>query len=630
MRWFTNLPFHRKLVVSFGLLSGFAFAVNATIGWSLWRMNQHVDALADVHADGLYRAEMADMLFTDAVGDLRETARSGRTAGPGLLARVTSDLARSDSNFAAFTRRAGTDSIARTGAAAQRLDAQMAPTLIAVARHLEAGRMRDANALLDSLAGQIGRVADLVDIVTAGKRRLVEDEQTAAADGFRLTMWTTGLGIVALGLITGLVGVLLVRSTLPRLQQLVLALRRVANGDLTAELPGDASDEIGEVTRALGDTLRSQRTAIGDAQHVAETARVAAAEMREAIMAISKSAQDQAASLEQTAASLEEMTTTIARNAQNAERASVTATRARDAAQQGGAVMTNATAAMDDITRASQRISEITSTIDEIAFQTSLLALNAAVEAARAGQQGRGFAVVAAEVRKLAQRSSVASQEIRRLIADAAGKVEHGTELVRQSAESLQEIVVAVKQATDLVGEIAASSREQAEGVGDVNRAVSQMDEVTQTNASSTEKLNATAELLAERAAHLHAALGGFRVGGTQTPPSTPPRTPRNTPRSAPRSAPRSTPARTLPHTPAQASPQDTAPETADARECPVPHRRSAERRAVPAPAAVPKTHRPPAHFASPAGAKRSARVGSLLDAPMPSDVELGDGFEQY
>ena len=168
---------------------------------------------------------------------------------------------------------------------------------------------------------------------------------------------------------------------------------------------------------------------------------------------------------------------------------------------------------MKEINQSSKKIADIITTIDEIAFQTNLLALNAAVEAARAGEQGRGFAVVASEVRNLAQRSATAAKEIKGLIQDRVAKVEAGSELVNRSGETLTEIVGSVKRVTDIIAEIAAASQEQTTGIDQVNLAVTQMDQVTQSNAAQTEELSSTAQALAGQAAELQALVGRFKLG---------------------------------------------------------------------------------------------------------------------
>ena len=208
---------------------------------------------------------------------------------------------------------------------------------------------------------------------------------------------------------------------------------------------------------------------------------------------LSQRTEEQSSSLEETASSMEEMTTTVKQNADNAEQANQLALTAREQAEKGGSVVGQAVAAMSDINQASKKIADIIGVIDEIAFQTNLLALNAAVEAARAGEQGRGFAVVASEVRSLAGRSATAAKEIKGLIQDSVRKVEDGSARVSQSGHTLEEIVASVKKVSDIVAEIAAASREQSAGIEQVNRAVMQMDELTQQNATLVEQATAAA-----------------------------------------------------------------------------------------------------------------------------------------
>ena len=245
---------------------------------------------------------------------------------------------------------------------------------------------------------------------------------------------------------------------------------------------------------------------------IADSVAGAAQQLASASEAIASGAQEQAASIEETASTLEEITAAVKHNADSAQQASQLASASREMADKGGKVALDAVAAMKEVNQASRRIVDITATIDEIAFQTNLLALNAAVEAARAGEQGRGFAVVASEVRNLAQRSASAAKEVKSLIEDSVSKVEAGYRLVQTSGEALQQIQSSVKRVTDFVGEIAAASREQSTGIDQVNTAVTQMDQVTQTNAAQTEELSSTAEELAQQGNQLLEVVAQFNL----------------------------------------------------------------------------------------------------------------------
>jgi methyl-accepting chemotaxis protein len=167
---------------------------------------------------------------------------------------------------------------------------------------------------------------------------------------------------------------------------------------------------------------------------------------------------------------------------------------------------------MASINTSSKKIVDIISVIEGIAFQTNILALNAAVEAARAGEQGRGFAVVASEVRNLAQRSAAAAKEIKVLIGDSVDKVDIGSKQVDQAGVTMTEIVTAVKRVTDIMAEISAASDEQSTGIGEVNRAIIQMDDVTQQNAALVEQAAAAAESMQEQANALTVAVSVFKL----------------------------------------------------------------------------------------------------------------------
>jgi methyl-accepting chemotaxis protein len=320
-----------------------------------------------------------------------------------------------------------------------------------------------------------------------------------------------GLGTLAVMLGLGLAW-WITRSITQPLGEAVQVAQAVASGDLTGAIDFRSMDETGLLMQALNDMKGSLARTVGKVRDAADSVVTSTSQISAGNIDLSQRTEQQAASLEQTAAIMDELTATAKQNAGHAREAGQLAGNTAAIAVCGGDVMSEVVQTMRGITDRSKQIEDVIRVIDEIAFQTNILALNAAVEAARAGEQGRGFAVVAAEVRRLAQCSANAARGSRELIEDSTRQVARGSQLVEQAGRTMDEIVQAVRGMSDRMSEIAAASAEQSSGVEQVNRAVSQMDEVTQQNAALVEEAAAAAGSLEDQTRHLKAAVSVFRL----------------------------------------------------------------------------------------------------------------------
>ncbi|WP_439811553.1 methyl-accepting chemotaxis protein [Bordetella bronchiseptica] len=346
--------------------------------------------------------------------------------------------------------------------------------------------------------------------------KYINEQQQATMDEAR-TNFDRALMAVTAAVVLALVLMLVARTVFGRL--VVRPLKeagqhfdRIAAGDLTARVDVRNSNEIGQLFAALKRMQESLTRTVATVRRGVDEINVGSREISAGNTDLSSRTEEQAASLEETAASMEQLASTVKQNADNARQANQLAASASDVAERGGSAVSEVVSTMDGISASSRKISEIVSVIDGIAFQTNILALNAAVEAARAGEQGKGFAVVAGEVRSLAQRSAQAAKEIKVLIEDSVDKVGTGSQQVERAGATMQEIVASVKRVTDIMGEISAASEEQSSGIDQVNRAVSQMDEVTQQNAALVEEAAAAAGSLQEQAQRLAEAVSVFKI----------------------------------------------------------------------------------------------------------------------
>jgi len=424
----------------------------------------------------------------DEIGDLDESDMDESSADH--LNKAKSELKYLQSNYVEFN-----------GAAEEFLKSSQAST-VADNRYQMVEIERQADALTSAMITAVGSIAVMT-------RSSVEGSETLIGS---LIINMIILCIFAVVLMVGS-AFAVTRTVFSQLgadpARLADISEKVASGRLDIELE---KTRVG-VYASLVSIVESLHEVIGGIKMGADEVSQASAQMGMGNTNLSQRTQEQASSLEEVAASMEEMTGTVNQNAANAQQAHAMALEARDQAVLGGEVVGRTVVAMNDINDASRKISDIIGVINDIAFQTNLLALNAAVEAARAGEQGRGFAVVAGEVRSLAGRSATAAKEIKELILDTVQKVGDGAKLVDDSGKKLEEIVTSVKKVSDNVAEIANASQEQSEGIAQVNKAVLQMDDMTQENASLVEEAAAASETVDAQARELKELVGFFQLG---------------------------------------------------------------------------------------------------------------------
>ena len=318
-------------------------------------------------------------------------------------------------------------------------------------------------------------------------------------------------------LFTTLFCVLLYRDIALPLAEALQNIERMGAGDLSGKIQADGDNEIDKIVQSLRILQTKIKLLVGQIREATVLVNQGALNIAGGNADLSSRTETQAGSLQETASSMKELTSTVKQNADNAIQANSLVPGTSILAQKGGSVVGQVVQTMISIKESSRKIVDIITVIDGIAFQTNILALNAAVDAARAGEQGRGFAVVAAEVRNLAQRSAAAAKEIKALINDSVEKVSKEGELVDIAGKTMSDIVSSVQHAADTMSEITDASREQSRGIEQVNRAISNMDGITQQNAGLVAQASAACASMQAQAAKLEELVDSFKLTSSNT-----------------------------------------------------------------------------------------------------------------
>jgi methyl-accepting chemotaxis protein len=511
-----KLRIGQKLLLAPGLVLVLLTMLSAAAWYGMVRQNASLENMVQVRAARL-----------QAVADVAGEARFAHANIYQLLAWVNGSFAQN--RLAALTADIGSkhaavaDKLAALGKVADAAErAPIEASLGALARYRKAvnetiemaavdqsiatNSMQKAEQQFVALDAELARLAAL-------EKKLSVDAHAAAKEEFRALGWTmAGLVVLSIGLSLA-VTMLVRRAMLGSIRSIAHTVAELAEGRLDAA-PNNAlgRDEIADTARALDHTIARLNAALHSVMDSVRSIDTASQEIASGNLDLSTRTEMQAGSLEQTASTMETLTTAVKDNADNARQASSLAAEAAQLAARGGQAVERAVSTMESIQASSRKIVEIIGVIDGISFQTNILALNAAVEAARAGEQGRGFAVVAAEVRTLAQRSAAAAKEIKALIADSVTIIENGNASVLDAGASMGDIVSSVRQVNDIIGRISVASTEQADGIAEVNRAVGQMDGMTQQNAALVEQAAAAAASLHEQTVNLARAVAIFKV----------------------------------------------------------------------------------------------------------------------
>ncbi len=297
------------------------------------------------------------------------------------------------------------------------------------------------------------------------------------------------------------------------------SIEEVVSGNVGVRIPEFGDNCAGRLIPGINTLSGNIATLVREIRSSSATAMSLSEQLAARSSALAAKTELQSASLIQTSASMEQMAATTKNTADNTRLANEKANAATRQAQKGGELMGQVANNMHSITECAQQMTEIITMIDGIAFQTNILALNAAVEAARAGDHGKGFSVVAGEVRSLAHRSAEAAKSIKSLIAVTSSNVSQGAMVVAEAEKNMQEIVSGSGQVSRLMDEISTSTYEQEKGIAQITQALSDLENVTQSNVGMVEELSGSSAVLKNQVVELQTRTRNFHLEPASSAP---------------------------------------------------------------------------------------------------------------
>jgi methyl-accepting chemotaxis protein len=383
---------------------------------------------------------------------------------------------------------------------------------------------------LDSLFALLNKVSPALDQLIQARIQRLQSE-------VRLALLEAAIGL----LVVCVIGFYLMRDITQPLGSAVNLARRIADGDLTANLSTHGRrDEIGvmmETLQSMTHSLREQTKSILDGINVLGSS---SSQILASTSQVSASATQTAAAVTETTATVEEVKQTAQLSSQKARAVADNAQQSADISYSGTQSVNDMVAGMERIreqmthiaesvvrlSEQSQAIGDIINTVNDLAEQSNLLAVNAAIEAAKAGEQGKGFAVVAQEVKSLAEQSKQATTQVRNILNEvqkATGTAVMATEQGNKAVDagltqavaaghSIHALAESIEGAAQAATQIAASSQEQLAGVDQVALAMNNIKDASSQNVSSMRQLESAARDLNEVGVGMRQLVEKYRV----------------------------------------------------------------------------------------------------------------------
>ncbi len=304
----------------------------------------------------------------------------------------------------------------------------------------------------------------------------------------------------------------MVKALSKPLDRLMLAAGQISKKDLTQNVKVESEDELGQLALAFNTMMESFREVMQSIRDAGLQIDISASEINQGTGQQAAGAAEQSSTVTEVSTTIEELSQTAGRIADNAHDVAQSAEETLKGMKGIKANVDMVTKKIFALGEKSQSIGNITKLIDEMSDRINLLALNAAIEAARAGEAGRGFAVVAAEVGKLAERSVESTSDIRQLITEIQTEMNATIMGVEETTKWTDKGLEMVVDTAQVVKEISVATQQQKSAADQVVDAMSDINKVTTSFASTTKQTASSAMKLSELSKRLKTDVSIFKL----------------------------------------------------------------------------------------------------------------------